>query len=226
MSESELVPTPSVKVALAKTGATVSDVLKAALPEKAPEKTPVTPLPVNPALNTSAAALFDLADLLADVTLPDTHRQLSPAEQKVVVGALAALKPVAKALTVSEAQLKIALFNHLDEVARVNGRISEETLRTKEGWAIVEGVVEGESVNATREERLGSLNLTVDGLAELEERGEITHAEFLEMTAPARVLDERGAMAWLKKNPGRAGLLAQAASRSRATAALTLRPKK
>lgn len=226
MSESELVPTPSVKIALAKPKTTVSDVLKAALPETAPEKVPATPLPKSPALSASAAALFDLADRLADVDLPDTHRQLSPAEQKAVVAALDALKPVAKELKTSEAQLKAAIFNHLDEVARVNGRITDETLRTKEGWAIVEGVVEGETVNATREERLGSLTLSADGLAGLEAQGEITHEEYLAMTAPVRVLDEQATLAWLKKNPDRAGLLAKAAVRSRATASLNLRAKK
>lgn len=223
---SELVPTPSVSLALAKPKATVSDVLKAALPEPIAEKAPATPLPQSPELNASSAALLDLASQLANLALPDGHRQLSPAEQKAVVGALASLKPVAKALKVSEAQLKATLFNHLDEVERTNGRITEETLFTKEGWAIAEGVVEGDRHNAVREPRLGSLNLGTDGLQELEAAGEITHQEYLEMTSPRRVLDEAATLAWIRKNPGRAEVLAKAAKRDRATAALQLRDKK
>jgi hypothetical protein len=223
---SEIVPTPSVSAALAKKTTTVSDVLNAALPEPAVEATPTTPLPKSPELNASAAMLMELFDQLTKLKLPHVHRQLSPTEQKEIVDALATLKPVAKALKTSEAQLKAALFNHLDEVARANGQISEDTLRTQEGWAVLKGVVEGSAKNAERTPVPGSLTLPESGLRELEEAGEITHQEYLEMTSAKRVVDEAKTLAWIRKNPARAGLLAKVATRNRVTASLNLRDKK
>lgn len=223
---SELVPTPSVKIALFQEKASAQSVFRAATEPPAPVVRPSTPLPQNPELNASSAVLLDLSSQLANLELPDTHRQLSPAEQKAVVDALAALKPVVKALTASESQIKAALFNHFDDEAAKKGLIDEETPRTKEGWAVLEGEVASGAHRAVRQVSNGSISLPLSGLEELEERGEISHGEFLAMTTQTRVVDEDKVLSWMRKNPGRVSSLASATTRQGDKASLYLRGPK
>jgi hypothetical protein len=227
----ELVPTPAVTKILARSNATVGEVLKAAVAEGPKVEAAQTPLPKDPALTESGALALEVtASKLAHLTLPETRRQLSPAELEGVITSFTALSTATKALENSKAQIKAAIFNHFDAVAAEKGLITTDTTLTKEGWAIVEdktsGAVEGLPKMLTREVRGGTPSLTEASLHELVTEGLIDHEDYLAMTRQIRETDESRVMEWLRKNPAKASTLAKAVTTTAKTASLNLRDNK
>lgn len=229
----ELVVTPSLSAALAKKNATVASVLRQVTTEPvAPEVATTSPLPQSPQISAAAKTFATIADRLGELELPDSRRQLSPAEIHSILDILIDLKPAIKALKGSEDQIRTALFNHADQVAIQEGRVTEETKRHPKGWFILDDLDSMVSpdleTKATREVSGGSLTLTPEAikrLADDPEVPEITHADYLEMTQQLRVAPDEKVLAWLRKNPEKAQILGQAAERGPATISLNLRPK-
>lgn len=223
----ELVPT-AVTGALAKANAKVADVLKAAVADAPKVEVADTPVPKSPELTEDAEhAVRHVLGKLQALRLPSTRRQLSPDELFEVMDTFIDLDEAVKALGSSKEQIKAALFNHFDQVAVQNGKITQDTRLTKEGWAIVEdktsGIVEGLPKKATREVRGGTPSLTAEALAELAASGAIEHDDYLAMTRQTRVSEEAYVLEWLRKNPAKAATLATAVTTTTPSAALYLR---
>jgi hypothetical protein len=187
-----------------------------------------TPVPQDPALPEKAqTAVRSVSDVLAELTLPENHRQLSPAELERTIQALEQVKDSLAGLKRAEEQIKTALFNHFDDVARQSGKITDKTPLTKHGWAAVEdkdsGAVEGLDKKAVREVSGGKPYLTEADLARMVADGVIDHTDYLSMTQQVRRVDENDVLEWIRKNPTRAADLARGASTTQITASLHLR---
>lgn len=226
----EIVPA-AITGLLAKPNTKVHDVLKAAVAEAPLAETASTPIPTSPALSDDArVAVKRIVDKLELLDLPNSRRQLSPQEMHDVVATFITLDEAIKGLGVSKEQFKAALFNHFDQVAVQEGKITQDTRLTKEGWAIVEdkvsAAVPGLDKKATREVRGGTPSLTAEALAELVAAEEISHEDYLAMTRQTRVAEEAQVLEWLRKNPGKAATLAKAVTTTTPSAGLYLRANK
>jgi hypothetical protein len=230
---SDLVVTPSLSAALAKKDASVASVLRTVTAEAVhPEVNTTSPVPKAPAISAAAKVFTEIADRLGELQLPTERRQLSPAEIHSILDVLIDLKPAIKALKGSESEIRTALFNHADQKAIQDGRVTPETKRHPDGWLILDDLTSMVSpdleTKATREVSGGSLTLTPEAiktLAEDPEVPEVTHADYLEMTQQLRVAPDEKVLAWLRKNPEKAEVLGRAATRGSATISLNLRPK-
>jgi hypothetical protein len=231
MSESEVVPTPTlngVRAALSKPKVTVSDVLKVARPDADKLTLAETPVPKDPGLNEAAwDAIEKVAGLLGVLELPNRRRMLSAAELEEITRVYEQLQLAMKGLDNSRDQIKAATFNHFDAVALDDGNITVDTKFTKEGWAVVDdresAKVEGLDKVLTREVSGGKLELTVEALSDLVEDEKITQKDFLEMTRQIRVRDEERTLSWLRRNPEKAEILAEAIQVGKSSAAFWLR---
>lgn len=227
----EIVPTPTVgrvRKALTKAKATVADVLAAARPEAGTVELATTPIPKDPGLNEDAwDAVEKLAGHLAETKLPDKRRMLTEPELEQLTRLYGELQTGMKGFERARAQIKAAVFNHFDAVAAHDGKITDETHFTKEGWAAVEdktsALVEGLDKVFTREVSGGKVTLPLDGLRGLVEDEKLGQADFLAMTRQIRVVDEGRVMAWLRQNPDRAEIIAEATALSKGTASFWLR---
>lgn len=234
MSETEIVPTSTVsdvRKALAKPKATVGDVLKAARPEAYKLELAETPLPQDPGLNEEAwDAIEQVAGLLGALELPDRRRQMTKGEREEITRVYEKLQKAMEGLTRSRDQIKIAAFNHADAEAAAQGKITAETQFTREGWAIVEDktsmAVEGLDKKLTREVSGGKVTLPLENLQLLVEDEKIAPQDFYAMTRQIRVVDEDRVLAWLRKNPEKAEVLAEATEIGKSTASFWLRDNK
>jgi hypothetical protein len=231
MSENEVVTTPTlanVRKALSQPKATVSTVLKAARPEADKLDLAQTPLPQNPGLNEDAwDAIEKVAGLLAELELPNRRRQMTEGERERVTRVYEALQKAQSGLERSRAQIKIAAFNHADAEAAERGLITAETQFTKEGWAIIDDreslAVPGMEKKLTREVSGGKVTLPLANLQALVEDEKLDRADLNAMTRQIRVVDEDRVLAWLRKNPERAEILAEATEIGKSTANFWLR---
>lgn len=234
MSETEIVPTPSVggrvRKALSKAKASVSDVLRATRPEAASVSVAETPIPQDPALDEEAwDAIEKVAGLLAALELPKHRRIMTTPELEAVTRTYEALQTAQKGLDRARNQIKAAAFNHFDAVAAHDGKITDETKLTKEGWAVLpdkeSAVVEGLRKVMTREVSGGKVTLPLDALRDLVEDGALEQADFLALTKQIRVVDEDRVMTWLRKNADRADVLAEATEIGNGSASFWLRDR-
>jgi hypothetical protein len=234
MSETEIVPTSTVanvRKALAKPKASVGEVLKVARPEAYKLELAETPLPQNPGLNEEAwDAIEQVAGLLGALELPEHRRQMTKGEREQVTRVYEQLQKAMEGLNRARDQIKIAAFNHADAEAAAQGKITDETQFTKEGWAIVEDktsmAVPGLDKKLTREVSGGKVTLPLENLQGLVEDEKIDSKDFYAMTRQVRVVDEDRVLAWLRKNPEKAEVLAEATEIGRATASFWLRDNK
>lgn len=234
MTETELVPTPTVgervRKSLSKAKATVSDVLRATRPDPNVVTLTETPIPQDPSLNEEAwDAIEKVAGLLAALTLPKHRRMMTEAELEDVTRTYEALQTAQKGLDRARNQIKAAAFNHFDAVAEHDGKITDETHFTKEGWAVVadkeSAVVEGLRKVLTREVSGGKVTLPLEGLLALVEDEKLDRADFTAMTRQIRVVDEDRVMAWLRKNADRSDVLAEATEIGKGSASFWLRDR-
>jgi hypothetical protein len=234
MSETEIVTTPTVgervRKSLSRAKASVSDVLRATRPEASKVTLAETPIPQDPSLNEEAwDAIEKVAGLLGALELPKHRRMLSAPELEDVTRTYEALQTAQKGLDRARNQIKAAAFNHFDAVAVQEGKITEETQFTKEGWAVVEdkesATVEGLRKVLTREVSGGKIQLPLDSLRDLVEDEKLDQADFLALTKQIRVVDEDRVMAWLRKNADRADVLAEATEVGKSSASFWLRDR-
>lgn len=234
MSETEIVPTSTVanvRKALARPKATVGDVLQAARPEAYKLELGETPLPQDPSLNEEAwDAIEQVAGLLGALELPDRRRQMTKGEREEVTRVYEKLQKAMEGLNRSRDQIKAAAFNHFDAEAAAQGKITAETQFTKEGWAVVDDrtsmAVPGLDKKLNREVSGGKVTLPLAKLQDLVEDEKLDPKDFYAMTRQVRVVDEDRVMAWLRKNPEKAELLAQATEIGKSTASFWLRDNK
>lgn len=234
MSETEVVPTETlanVRKALARPKATVSDVLAAAKPLAYKLELADTPLPQDPGLNEDAwDAIEQVAGLLGALELPDRRRQMTKGEREEVTRVYEQLQKAMEGLNRSRDQIKAAAFNHFDAEAAAQGKITDETKFTSQGWAIVEDkvsmAVEGLDKKLTREVSGGRVTLPLENLWALVEDEKIDAKDLYAMTRQIREVDEDRVMAWLRRNPDKAEVLAEATEIGKATASFWLRDNK
>jgi len=234
MSETEIVPTPTVggrvRKALSRAKVSVSDVLRATRPEASKVTLAETPIPQDPSLNEDAwDAIEKVAGLLAALELPKHRRMLTTPELEEVTRTYEALQTALKGLDRARNQIKAAAFNHFDAVAEHDGKITDETQFTKEGWAIVDdresAAVEGLRKILTREVSGGKVQLPLEALRALVEDEKLGQEDFLALTRQIRVVDEDRVMAWLSKNADRADVLAEATEIGKSSASFWLRDR-
>lgn len=234
MSETEIVPTATVggrvRKALSTAKASVSDVLRAVRPEATTVTLAETPIPQDPSLNEDAWDAIDkVAGLLAALELPKHRRMMTTAELEDVTRTYEALQLAQKGLDRARNEIKAAAFNHFDARAAHDGKITEDTQFTKEGWAVLpdkeSAAVEGLRKILVREVSGGKITLPLESLRALVEDEKLSQEDFLALTRQIRVVDEDRVMAWLRKNADRADTLAEATEVGKASASFWLRDR-
>lgn len=157
-----------------------------------------------PVVVTSAesAALEDLDHLLSLIRWPNARKELTTLQKRSLLNALKQEKVIAKLLTRIEAQVKVAAWNHFDVLAEADGQINDDTQTDKHGYYALDGTFKDDETGLELKRQVSrpSANLTAEDLATLEADGVITHAEYLSLTAPARVVDSTKFMAALAKD--------------------------
>lgn len=158
---------------------------------------------------------------------PKARNELTDLQRTSLIKLLSSAKVLKKLVERIEEQTKIAAWNHLDVELEKSGAVTDDTPRDKYGYYAVEGSIEdpqtGLSLN--RETRAASAKLTAEDLAKLEVQGVISHAEFLDLTAPARVIEPTKFMHALSKNRTLVARIAQATHSGTSSNAMTLRGK-
>jgi hypothetical protein len=186
--------------------ASLTDVLDALLKARAAEVPIVTPerrpLPsVVPVSDEQRTTLRTIVNKIDALDLPTTARELSVAEQSQFKGTFEEVKKAKKVLDKAEDALKETFHNHFDVEL---GTPSDTVEQDAKGHYVTEGEirVDGEPTVIRREVRGGgAAALTEADLASLEAAGHITHADYLAMTTPVRVLDEHAVMKLLNARP-------------------------
>lgn len=178
------------------------------------------PLPQAPALPATVSDQVDqLADALGELELPSTRRQMTQPELARLTEVYLQLRETLKAFDRSRDQIKTAAFNHFDAVAVEDGRITDHTTYTDEGWAILEDLdsaaVEGLDEKLVRGVARPSLTLTAEDLERAVADGVLTKADFRAQTKRVTVLDEDASLEWIRQNPERAHVLARYARPTR-----------
>lgn len=168
-----------------------------------PHKTPKV-VPVSPA---QQKALQHVSRDLKVTELPSERRLMSPTEIHNLAVLGKDVKTAEKVLSIANAGIKTAVFNHLDVGLEISNSGEDLPYDEKSGHYLVGGdvVVEEAGLRFCRELRQGSPDLTADHLLSLYEDGKMTRTEYLKATRQVRVLDEDGLMKVLRT---RADLLA------------------
>jgi hypothetical protein len=174
-------------------------------------------------------ALRTLPRLLSTVELPDKRRVLSLVEIERLDDLLIAVKTL-KALVsrLEDKTIKPAFFNHFDQMALREGRVTAETMRTKEGWFCLPDKENGGTLvtpnKATREISGGGTTLTAEALEGLMNSGELSREDYLKLTRPKRVVEEVHFMSafadLVKRKPRIASIIAKATSIGRPSTAM------
>lgn len=172
-----------------------------------------------------------LANLLADLDLPETARELTEPEKAVFVPLFDQIKTGRKALDGAEDSLKLTFANSLDaEAKRLAG--PEDTLEyDKNGHVLKEGSVfaKGQAKKVSRELRGGGAEgLTVKDLEKLLAGGGITQEQFDDWTEQETVtsLVEDRIMASVAADPGLIAVLATVVETIPKTASIYVRANK
>lgn len=218
-----------LKELLAKKGVSLADLVRtvdAAQAEITPPKPYTGPLPKKVTVSpTDVVTLSRFATLAESAEWPTERRELTELEKNSLLHLLVAEKTLKALVERVEKSLKPAIFNHLDVQAERTGAANQATPRHKDGYYILDGevTIEGLGYKATRETRAGTVSLTAEDLAQLENEGTITHDEFLKLTRQVRVVEEAHLMAQLADNPDLAQKIALATKQGSPTVALNLR---
>lgn len=212
---------PARVLALIETpGATISTFLKGLAAIDAEGAKPAVTLPKAVAVTVEQQlALSRLALLVSTIEWPTERRALSVDEEKQLGDVLEAVKAVKGLVGEAETSLRIALFNHADQVLEGQSAIDPSTPRDAKGFALVpfEGRGWKRTVNA------GTPAADAEVLREMDANGEIEHADFLAATRPTRVIDEGGLLKLIARKPHLLGKLRRAIKYTRrASVSLTL----
>jgi hypothetical protein len=233
MTSTSLIPQSALED-LAATGqitlAELMDALAAFQVEgKAPREEPAAQ-PVKISISDEQRILMRrLAVQLAELSLPDSPRMLSPEERQEFIRVFADVKSAKDAVGTAEEALRETFANHLDVEARARAGKGAKFPLDSHGHVLARGEVRGEglAVKVTRELRGGkAAPLSMADLNRLEREGKIDHATFLRMTeaVPAtRRVDEAKIMDLLAKKPELVKVLAEVATLTDKTASVYLR---
>jgi hypothetical protein len=140
--------------------------------------------------------LSEVVEFLDGLSLPETHRLLTPRE-------LAALTPKYKLVTALAAQfkdagesIKVAVNNHLNIKAEREGLVGDETEQDTHGnWAVEVDTaddVPDADLRFNRGYRKPSVDIDPDILLDLKNQGKISTAVYNKVTRPVRLVDEHG----------------------------------
>jgi hypothetical protein len=178
---------------------------------------------VSPLSDDQKAALVKLP-LVYGKVVPDTVRALEPAELQSLLEERYVLDEIEATIKKRKESIRSAICNHIDK--QHEGEDGVE--RDDKGHVLIK-----EKVKVTGQPKCFSLELrteapeaTAEGLKALAddpEFSEFTHDDYLEMTVPARVVDEHRVMLALRKNPVLLRALAKATRPGRTTASLYVR---
>jgi hypothetical protein len=162
----------------------------------------------------SKSNLTEVVDFLDGLSLPETHRLLTPRE-------LEALTPKYKLVTALAAQfkdagesIKVAVNNHLNLKAEREGLVGDETEQDTHGnWAVevdtADDVPEAD-LRFNRGYRKPSVDIDPDILLDLKNSGEITTAVYNKVTRPVRSVDEHGFSSAIVRDPALIDVLSKA----------------
>lgn len=212
------------------TAKSYADVFKAVQETKAAPVVVATTPVAKPLVLTEAEtkALASFGKQAAAISVPQTHRMMSTAELTNANAFLATAKVVAAvAKRATEKTLRPAFMNHFDEAARKSGKVTEDTLRDKDGYLVISDTesarIEGEKTYAAREARMGKVSITADSIKALVDSGDLTHAQYLEATSQVRVADEDAILRMVQKNSALAEVFAKATTMSQPSVAFTIK---
>lgn len=163
------------------------------VPHKEPRVIPVS--------EAQQKALQHVSRDLKVTELPSERRLMAPTEIHNLAVLGKDVKTAEKVLSIANAGIKTAVFNHFDVGLEISNPDEELPYDEKSGHYLVncELVVEEEGLRFTRECRQAAPDLTADHLLALYEDGKMTRAEYLKATRQVRVLDEDGLMNVLRK---------------------------
>jgi hypothetical protein len=159
---------------------------------------------------------------------PKARKELTSFQRTSMIKLLSSTKVLKDLVERIEAQTKIAAWNHLDVELEKSDEFDEEnTQRDKWGYYAVRGSIEDPQtgLRIDRDVRAASAKLTAEDLATLETDGVITHAEFLDLTAPARVIEPTKFMHALSKDRTLVTRIASATQAGTPSNAMVLRGK-
>lgn len=229
-----LIPQPSLAVLAVNHEISLNDLLDQ-LAKKAQEDGAASPQQGNPKEPTAKIAVSDvqrsllrrLANVIADVELPSTRRQLTEEEKAQFIPLFEQVKDAKTALANAEAALHETFSNHLDAEARLLDGDFETDVK---GHVLAEGeiVSTGYPKKVTRELRGGkAAPLQLADLQKLEADGTIDHKTFLALTeavpATRRVASDEAIMDQIAKNPKLIEVLAGVVSLTPKTSAIYVR---
>lgn len=178
--------------------------------------------------DTETKALAVFAKQVGSLTVPGTRRSMTTAELTNATSFLATSKVVAKvAKRALEDTLRPAFMTHFDLAAERAGKVTEETRRDKDGYYVLADTesakVEGEKHYAARSASEGSVSISEAKLKALVEAGKLTHAQYLAVTKPVRVIDEDAVLKAAQKNPELVAVFAEASTLSTPSVSLTIK---
>lgn len=159
-------------------------------------------------------------------------RQLTEAELKALGEEQLVIEEITKPLTTRREAIKEIVRNHMDEQARAQGKVTEDTLVDAKGHLVVAAPKQPEQVEIpgtdtvwSREFRKGSVDIEPSRLLDMYEAGEIDRKTYLAFTREVRVFDEHKAMAAMAKDPSLLRVFRRLIKRGRPSTALGLRKK-
>ena len=193
-------------------------------PEVKPSLTPVLPGRIVPTAE-QKSALAVLATMVEHAPTPVERRTLIDQEIRTLLDERAALDVAEGLIKEAKEAMRTTVFNHLDVEAEKYA--AELPLDSKGAhYAVAGGASVDDRPNFfSREIRQEAAKITTAGLGKLDAAGAISHADYLAMTRPARVVSEEGVLGWIRRNPGRAHLLVGAMETGKLTPSLNIRKK-
>ena len=220
---------PHQDAELLKDGDSLTDVLTRLADSKvvAEAERPSTPPKIIPVTPEAMAALKRLSVDLGAVALPSERRALTDTEANHLILLHRDTKAAEKALKMTAASVKEAVFNHLD--VRLEEDNEPEALPVdKNGHYLVKGEFEpkGTGLRFCRELRQAAPDITGEDLLSLYEGGKITREQYLKATRQVRVVDEEGLLKVIKTDPTILEALAEVVEPGAVTAAFTVREVK
>lgn len=223
--------TPTVKGLLAETGTSVTDILAALAtkPTPPPVEDRVKPSVVVPVSDEQKKILKKIVDRAEAFKFPGEIRELTEDEQREAIEIFTDLKQGIAALGNFETAFKATFHNHLDAEA-VRLGTDAGALQNKDGHLLVGGQLAPSGLSVLIRRELsggGAASLTLADLRDMEERGDITHKEFLALTTEGtRVVNSEAVMKHVRKVPEFTKVLKRYAKLTAATASINVRPNK
>lgn len=197
-----LTPAQVIGQLQARQGATLRSVMGALAAMTAKRKNAVEPKPpVAVEVTTEeAVSLNTLAGAIESVKWPTQVRALEPEEIETLTRLRTEfIDPAEAAIKRAKESIRESMFNHFDKKAEQAKRVHEDTPIDAKGHYVLPDAesarVPGCDEKLVRETKRGSMSFGTavtlgDRLAELEDKGVITHKQYLRWTRPARLLDE------------------------------------